>query len=139
MYPPWNILHVHPSRNMGRCRKRYPSDFMEDDVTWVASKLSDAAGELGVEATELKNLLLFFGCVSEELRFFVARLAECMANYPLPWDNYCALMACLLVALDKRPGVRFVGIGETLRRALAKFVMRAAGDQANTECGNLQL
>ena len=48
-------------------------------------------------------------------------------------------MACPLVAIDKRPGVRPVGIGETLRRALAKLVMRAAGDQAKTACGNLQL
>ena len=32
-----------------------------------------------------------------------------------------------------------MGIGEKLRRALAKLVMRAAGDQAKTVCGNLQL
>ena len=32
-----------------------------------------------------------------------------------------------------------MGIGETLRRALDKLVMRAAGDQAKTVCGNLQL
>ena len=30
-------------------------------------------------------------------------------------------------------------IGEMLRRALAKLVTRAAGDQAKTACGNLQL
>ena len=42
-------------------------------------------------------------------------------------------------ARDKRPGVRPVGIGETLRWALAKLVMRAAGEQAKTACGNLQL
>ena len=48
-------------------------------------------------------------------------------------------MACRQVALDKRPGVRPVGIGETLRRALAKLVMRAAGEQAKPACGNLQL
>ena len=35
--------------------------------------------------------------------------------------------------------MRSVGIGETLRRALAKLFMRAAGDQAKTACGNLQL
>ena len=52
---------------------------------------------------------------------------------------YCALMACRLVVLDKRPGVRPVGIGETLRRALAKLVKRASGDQAKTACGHLQL
>ena len=32
-----------------------------------------------------------------------------------------------------------MGIGETLCRALAKLVMRAAGDQAKTACGNLQM
>ena len=48
-------------------------------------------------------------------------------------------MACRLVALDKRPGVRPVGVGETLRRALAKLVMRVAGYKAKTACGNMQL
>ena len=48
-------------------------------------------------------------------------------------------MECRLVALDKKPGVRLVGIGETLRRALAKLVMKVAGEQAKTACGNLQL
>ena len=35
--------------------------------------------------------------------------------------------------------MRPVGIGDTLRRALAKLVMREAGDQENTACDNLQL
>ena len=48
-------------------------------------------------------------------------------------------MACRLVALDKRPGVRPVGIGETLFWALTKLIMRAAGEQAKTLCGNIQL
>ena len=48
-------------------------------------------------------------------------------------------MTCCLVALDKRPGLRPVVIGETLRRSLAKLVMKAAGDQTKTVCGDLQL
>ena len=32
-----------------------------------------------------------------------------------------------------------MGIGETLRQALTKLVMGAAGDQAKKACGNLQL
>ena len=44
-----------------------PLDFMEDDVTWIASKLSGAAGALVAEAMELRNWLLRFGCASEEL------------------------------------------------------------------------
>ena len=88
---------------------------------------------------ELRNWLLRFGCASEELRVSVASFADCMANSSPPWAAYRVLMACRLVALNKRPGVRPVGIGETLRRFLAKIVMREAGDQAKTECGNLHL
>ena len=62
-----------------------------------------------------------------------------MANSSPPLAAYCALIACPLVALDYRPGVRPVGIGETLRRALAKLVMRSARDQVKTACGNLQM
>ena len=119
--------------------KKVLLDFTEDDVTWVASKLSGAAGALEAEAIELRNWLLRFGCASEELRVIVARLADWVANSFPPWAAYCALMAYRMVVLDKRPGVRPVGIGEMLHRALAKLVMRAAGDQAKTACGDLQL
>ena len=57
---------------------------------------------------------------------------------PPPWDTYRAIMECRLAALDKRPGVRPMGIGETLCRALDKLVTRAAGDQVKMVCGNLQ-
>ena len=87
----------------------------------------------------LRNWLLRFGCAYEELRVVVARLADWMDNSSPPWSAYRALMACCLVTLDKRIGVRPMGIGETLRQALAKLVMRAAGYQAKTACGNLQL
>ena len=76
---------------------------------------------------------------SEELRVVIARLADWMANSSPPWAAYCALMACCLVVIDKRPGVRSVGIWEMLRQALAKLIMREAGDQAKMTCGNIQL
>ena len=62
-----------------------------------------------------------------------------MDNSSLPWAAYFALMACRLMALYKMPGVRPVVIGEPLHQALAKLVMRAAGDQTKTVWGNLQL
>ena len=116
-----------------------PLEFTDDDVTWVTSKLSSAVGSLGAEAMELRNWLLCFGCASEEFRVVVSSLPDWMDNFSPPWAAYRALMVCFLVTLDKRPGVRPVDIGETLRQALAKLVMRAAGDQAKTVCGNLQL
>ena len=86
-------------------------DFTEDGVTWVASKISGTAGALGAEAIELRNWLLCFGCSSEELRVIVARLSNWMANSSPPWSTYRALMAYCLVAFDKMPGVRPMGIG----------------------------
>ena len=61
-----------------------PLDFTEDDVSWVASKLSGAAGALGAEAMELRNWLLPFGCASKEFRVVVYSLADWMANSPPP-------------------------------------------------------
>eukprot|EP00957_Ditylum_brightwellii_P141607 10788013-Ditylum_brightwellii.AAC.1 len=48
-------------------------------------------------------------------------------------------MACRLVALDKCPSTRPVGIGKIFRCLWAKLVLWKAGDQAKTACGNLQL
>ena len=106
---------------------------------WVVSKLSGAAGALGAKEIELRNWLLCFRCVSEELRVVVTRLANWMVNSSPPWSAYCALMPCRLVALDKSLGVRPMEIGETLLRDLDNLVMRVAGDQEKTACGNLQL
>ena len=87
----------------------------------------------------LRYLFLISRCVLEDLRVLVVRLEDWMANSSPPWDAYRALMAFRLVAPDKMPGVRPMGIRKTLLRDLAKLVMRAAGDQAKTACENLQL
>ena len=79
--------------------KTVPLDFTENDMTWVASKISVFAGALGVGAIELRNWLLCFGCVSKHLRVTVAGLADWMDNSSLPWSAYCALMACHMVYL----------------------------------------
>ena len=114
-----------------------PLDLLEDDVTWVASKISGAAGALGADMIELSNWLLCFGCALENFRVVVDDLAEWMANSSPPWAAYRDLMACCLVSLDKIPWVLPVGIEDTLRRATVKIVMRAVGHQVKTACGSL--
>ena len=42
-----------------------PLDLLEDDVKWVASKLSDDAGALEAKAIEMRNWLLCFRFPSE--------------------------------------------------------------------------
>ena len=48
-------------------------------------------------------------------------------------------MANRLVALNKCPGVRPVGIGEIWRRLFAKTVLILAGEEAKEVCGDEQL
>ena len=45
----------------GEVLQTVPLDFTEDDITWVASKLSRAACALGAEVIEVRNWLPCFG------------------------------------------------------------------------------
>ena len=56
-----------------------------------------------------------------------------------PWAAYRALMSGRLIALDKSPGIRPVGIGETWRRLLAKCLLRVSGQESKAACGMDQL
>ena len=60
-----------------------PFDFSEDNVTWVTSKLSGAAGALVAEAIKLINWLLRFGCMSEEFIVVVVIMDDWMEPLPL--------------------------------------------------------
>jgi len=65
--------------------------------------------------------------------------ANWLGNDMPPWPAYWALMACRLVTLDKQPGVRPVGIGESYQRLLAKCIISATGHHATAACDNLNL
>ena len=56
----------------------------------------------------------------------------------MPWQILRALLSNPLIALDKRPGVRPIGIGECLRRVMAKAVMMVAGGDVREVCGSDQ-
>ena len=55
------------------------------------------------------------------------------------WESICALMASRLIALDKCPGVRPIGVGEALRRILCKVIAQATWSDLEDVCGVAQL
>ena len=60
----------------GEVQETVSLNFMEDEVTWVASKLSSAAGALGAEAVELINWIIQFGCELKDLRVVIAKIYD---------------------------------------------------------------
>lgn len=119
-------------------------DFVNLDVTSetvekVSARLSGSAGLGGADAEAVSNWLLQFGDASRRLRNAVAKICRWMANDFPPWAAYRALMSGRLIGLDKMPGVRPVGIGETWRRLSAKCILSVAGEEAKESCGAIQL
>ena len=91
-------------------------------VLSVARRIQGGAGPGGCDSAHWQDSLLRYGKPSENLRDSVASLSRRIANSIVPWSSVRALMASKLVALDKCPGVRPVGVGEALRRVIGKTV-----------------
>eukprot|EP00923_Selenidium_pygospionis_P015217 GHVN01026436.1.p1 GENE.GHVN01026436.1~~GHVN01026436.1.p1 ORF type:complete len:108 (-),score=12.53 GHVN01026436.1:360-683(-) len=62
-----------------------------------------------------------------------------MCNEHSPWEDIAALNSTRLIALDKDPGVRPLGIADPLRRLIFYAVLEATGDEAQAGCGSRQL
>ncbi len=119
-------------------------DFVELDITAdtvekVARRLSGSAGPGGTDSADLQHWLLRFGGASAEFRKAVAEFVRWKANDNPPWAAYRALRAGRLVAVDKMPGVRPLGIGESFERLESKCVLLVCGDEAKEACGVDQL
>ena len=72
----------------------------------------------GADSVSLQHWLLRFGSASAELRLIVGDFVEWIGNGRPPWSAYRALMSGRLIALDKQPGIRLVGVGETWRQMM---------------------
>ena len=48
-------------------------------------------------------------------------------------------MSGRLIAMDKHPGIRLVGVGETWRRLMANCLLHVTGSEAKAACRNTHL
>jgi hypothetical protein len=108
-------------------------------VEEAAKKLSGSAGISGFDSHQLQKILIRYGKQSENLRESFAKAVTKLANSVIEWDYIRALKAKRLIALNKMPGVRPVGIGESADRCFEKIMSIITGSDVMEVCGSDQL
>ena len=62
-----------------------------------------------------------------------------LSNGIPPWAAYRAFMSVRLITLDKQPGVRLVGVGETWQRVFANIILKVTVLEATMAFHDYQL
>lgn len=106
-----------------------PEEVIFEDIDgrsiYNSAKLTrGAAGPSGIDAEGWRRFLCSksFGASSGNLCTSIAEMARKIATKQIPSHHLTAYTASRLVPLDKKPGVRPIGIGEVLRRIIGKAI-----------------
>ena len=87
----------------------------------------------------MESLCISFHSHSSDLCDVIASLSKRICTAFLDPNGLEAFVACRLIALDKCPGVRPIGIGETLRRIIGKALYFTLKYDIQDAVGPLQL
>ena len=98
-----------------------------------------AAGPSGLDAYGWRHLCTSFRGASNDLCDSLASVARRLCTSYVDPVGITALVAGRLIALDKCPGVRPIGVGEVIRRIICKAVLSVLKFDILEAAGSLQL
>ena len=116
-----------------------PILFEKLDGEMIALRIEGSAGPSGVDSYEWRRFCTSFKRASSELCNSVAMVARRISTTIVDPQGLAPLLACRLIALDKNPGIRPIGIGETIRRIMNKAILRITGPWIREAAGTAQL
>ena len=90
-----------------------------------------------MDAAAWKRLCTSFKTASTELYDALAATARKLCSHYVDPSGISAFVACRLIALDKCPGVRPIGVGETARRIIGRAIAKAISDDIQEAAGPL--
>ncbi|CAM1325554.1 Uncharacterised protein r2_g3445 [Pycnogonum litorale] len=108
-------------------------------VRRVIANTRGSAGPSGVDASGWCRHCTMYGSASEELCNVIAACARRIATEYIDPECMQALTAGRLIPLDKNPGVRPIGVGETLRRIICKAILCVSRSDIQLSVGISQL
>ena len=120
----------------------HPVTFDSIDANVIRStalRTTGSAGPSGLDAHEWRRLCTAFKGTSTDLCNSLALVAKRLCTSYMDPKCVSPLLACRLIALDKNPGVRLIGIGDTARRIIAKAILNIVRPDVQDISGWLQL
>ena len=103
------------------------------------SKMKGSAGPSGLDTDDWRQMCCSFKDASNDLCNVLADTAKYIATSYVDPVGLEALNACRLVALEKTHGVRPIGIGEVVKRMLAKVILKIVKEDIQQVIGPLQM
>lgn len=108
-------------------------------IRCTALRASGTSGISGLEAYDWRRLCTSFQSTSDTLCNAVARCTKRLCSSHVNPHIVSPLLACRLIALDKCPGVRPIGIGDAARRIMAKAALQIVKGDIQEATGSQQL
>ena len=105
----------------------------------IALRTTGAAGPSGLDAHAWRRLCTAFKASSSSLCHSLANVAKRLCTTYVDPKAVYPLLANRLIALDKCPGVRSIGIGDIARRIIAKVALTVVKDYILDAAGGLQM
>ena len=120
----------------------YLFEEIDDDlIKRAALETKGSAGPSGMSSDTLRSILCsnLNSKEAKELREQIAILTRNLATLSFDPSLIEPLVACRLIPLDKNPGVRPIGVGETLRRICGKAISWTLKEKIKAAAGPLQI
>ena len=137
--PASNTAIVH---GLGEPVDIHPVVFDCIDATTIraaALRTTGAAGPSGIDAKGWRRLCTSFRAASKDLCHSLALMARHLSTSYVDPAGLSPFLACRLIALDKYPGVRPIGVCETARRIIAKAILSVTKGDIQDAAGSLNL
>ena len=108
-------------------------------IQLTALKTKGSHGPSGLDAAAWHRMCCSFKEPSRDLCEAMAKVAKRLASGPIDLNPVQAFTASRLIALDKCPGVRPIGVGEVSRRIIAKAILSVISKEIQQVAGTYQL